>query len=169
MTGYATRLLEPDDWQLWRGIRLRALADAPDSFGSTLARESAFAEEDWREGLSGGGPRVLVSADGEAVAIGGGFVEQGAIGSTTALHVIAMWTDPAWRGRGLAARVLGALVEWAAPRGLTLVLDVAIGNVAARNAYEAFGFISTGRRRPLRDGSTELVEQMVLSGPLRSG
>ena len=162
MTAYTTRLLGPDDWQLWRSVRLRALADAPAAFGSTLAHESGFDEADWRAGLSGDGPRVLVSADGEPVAIGGGFVEQGALEDRPALHVIAMWTDPAWRGRGLAARVLTALAEWAAPRELPLVLDVAVDNVAARHSYQAFGFVSTGRRRPLRDGSTELVEQMVL-------
>jgi GNAT superfamily N-acetyltransferase len=161
VTTYETRLIGPDDWQHWRTVRLRALADAPSAFGSTWERESAFEEGDWREGLTDDGPRVLVSAGGELAAIGGGFLDEEAIPGATTLHVIAMWTDPAWRGRGLAARVLTALVEWAAPRGLTLVLDVAIDNVAARRAYEAFGFTSTGRQRPLRDGSTLLVEQMV--------
>ena len=161
MTTYATRLLGPDDWQLWQTVRLRALADAPSAFGSTLEHESSFDEADWRDGLTDDGPRVLVTADDQPAAIGGGFLETVADGSA-ALHVIAMWTDPAWRGRGLAAKVLTALVEWAAPRGLTLVLDVAIDNVAARSAYLAFGFVSTGRRRPLRDSSPVLVEQLVL-------
>jgi ribosomal protein S18 acetylase RimI-like enzyme len=162
MTTYAARLLGPDDWQLWRAVRLRALAEAPAAFGSTLQHESAFEEADWRDGLTDQGPRVLVTADGELAAIGGGFLDDDAIPGATTLHVIAMWTDPAWRGRGLAARVLTALIEWASPRGLALVLDVAIDNAAARRAYEAFGFTSTGRRRPLRDGSSAQVEQMVL-------
>jgi GNAT superfamily N-acetyltransferase len=161
MADYLTRLLSPDDWEQWRDVRLRALAEAPVAFGSTLTREEAFDEADWREGLDDDGPRVLVTVDGQSAAIGGAFLETAEDGSL-ALHVIAMWTDPAWRGRGLAARVLTALVEWAAPRGLALVLDVAIDNVAARHAYEAFGFTATGRQRPLRDGSSSLVEQMVL-------
>jgi len=162
VTAYRTRLLGPDDWRSWRDLRLLALADAPMAFGSTLERESAFDEADWRDGLTDDGPRVLVTADDAPAAIGGAFIESDDVAGAPVLHVIAMWTHPAWRGRGLAAQVLTALVEWAAPRGLALALDVAIDNVAARRAYEAFGFVGTGRLRPLRDGSTEQVERMVL-------
>jgi GNAT superfamily N-acetyltransferase len=166
VTAYEVRLLGPEDWQTWRSLRLLALADAPSAFGSTWEHESAYDETDWRAGLADHGPRVLVTADQRPASIGGAFIDSDAIDGQEALHVIAMWTHPDWRGRGLAARVLTALVEWAAPRGLTLVLDVAIDNAAARRAYQAFGFVSTGRRRPLRDGSTEQVEQMVLLSDL---
>ncbi|MFL6158781.1 MAG: GNAT family N-acetyltransferase [Marmoricola sp.] len=161
MDDLETRLLGTDDWEVWRQLRLSALADAPDAFGATLAEERGFDEARWRRWLGDDDPQVLVLDGGRPVAIGAGYREE-TDGAAPRLHVIAMWTDPAYRGRRLAAQVLTALVEWAAPRDLDLALDVAIGNTAARRSYEAFGFVRTGAARPLRDGSPVLVEEMVL-------
>ena len=58
------RRIRPDE-----GLRLRALhalADAPEAFGSTLAREEAFPEEVWHEramGGAAGGDRVTFIAE----------------------------------------------------------------------------------------------------------
>jgi hypothetical protein len=35
------RFLTPDDWSVWRSLRLSALAESPGAFGSRLA--------DWRD------------------------------------------------------------------------------------------------------------------------
>ena len=43
-------------------------------------------------------------------------------------------------------------------------LDVALGNDAARGLYEAYGFVATGEVEPLREGSAQLLERMVLPG-----
>ncbi|WP_434440571.1 hypothetical protein [Lentzea sp. E54] len=39
----------PDEWRVWRDIRLEALASDPSEFGSTLAREQAYGDDEWRE------------------------------------------------------------------------------------------------------------------------
>ena len=98
--GTVVRVLGPDDWRTWRDIRLRSLADAPEAFGSTLARERDYAEEDWLRWLSG--VAVLATVDGVPAALGGGSrVRDGW------MQVVAMWTAPAYRRRGLALRILG--------------------------------------------------------------
>lgn len=155
-------------WEAWRDLRLRALADSPTAFGSTLEREQAFTEDDWRARLDGAlltvgasaGPAVLVLAKGQPVAMGGGYRDLPGW-----LHVVAMWTDPAWRGHGAARLVIGTLEGWAAPRGLRLHLDVTVGNDAARRLYEQCGFTATGETRPLRAGSSYSVERMVQATP----
>jgi ribosomal protein S18 acetylase RimI-like enzyme len=143
------RRIGPDDWELFREIRLSSLAESPDAFGSTLEREQGFAEDDWRRRLTG---PVYVVTDPGPVAVGGIFDESGT------LHVWGMWTDPAHRGRGHARRILDALI---APDAAA-VLDVNVTNDAARAAYERYGFVGTGEIEPLRPGSEQQMERMVL-------
>ena len=147
------RRLGPEDWELFRDIRLRSLADSPDAFGSTLAREQGFSEADWRQRVAG---PVFAVLDPDPVSVGGIFDHDG-VG-----QVWGMWTDPAHRHRGHARRILDALI---AP-DVDAVLDVNVANDPARAAYERYGFVRTGRLEPLRPGSDQRMERMVLT---RSG
>ena len=153
--GTVVRVLQADEWRTWRDIRLRSLADAPEAFGSTLAREQGFAESDWLRWFTG--ISVLATVDGVPAALGGGFrVRDGW------MQVVAMWTDPAYRRRGLAVRVLDVVVAAARAEGRRLVLDVAQGNSAARTAYERYGFVATGESEPIREDTTARADLMVL-------
>ncbi|KQY54608.1 MULTISPECIES: GNAT family N-acetyltransferase [unclassified Nocardioides] len=149
------RRLAPEEWPVWREIRLRSLADSPDAFGSTLAREEAFTEDDWLMRMQS--TPVVVFVDGAAAALGGAFrIEDGVA------QIVAMWTAPEFRRRGLARLVLDEVVAQARAEGRRVILDVAQGNPAARRVYERFGFVATGRAEPLREGSALLVDEMVL-------
>ncbi len=143
------RRLGPDDWECFRDIRLRSLADSPDAFGSTLERERAFTEDDWRRRLSG---PVYVVDDSEPVAVGGLFDNDG-VG-----QVWGMWTDPGHRGHGHARRILDAVTPLL-PR---VQLHVNITNGDARLVYERYGFVGTGEIEPIRPGSDQRMELMVL-------
>ena len=73
-----------------------------------------------------------------------------------------MWTDPDHRGRGHGRRLLDALVGQAVADGRRVGLHVNIDNHAARALYEGFGFAGTGRLEPLRPGSEQLIEEMLI-------
>jgi GNAT superfamily N-acetyltransferase len=146
------------DWPAWRDIRLRALRDSPEAFGSTYAREVAFADSDWRRRLEDPTSVSVLALDGpRPVGMGGGFQDLPGW-----LHVIAMWVEPGARGQGIAHGLLRVIQRWADDRGLRLHLDVSTGNPGARRVYERYGFTVTGETRPIRAGSGDLVERMVL-------
>ena len=152
------RELTADDWAIWRDVRLRSLLDSPTAFGSTYERELEFTEVTWRERL--GDPdavSVLAWQDDAPVGIGAGFQDLPGY-----LHVVAMWVAPHARGRGVAHLTLDALRSWAEQRRLLLHLDVQSANHAARRAYETYGFQATGTTRPLREGSPDITERMVM-------
>ena len=163
--GLTAQVCTAEEWESWRDLRLRSLADSPHAFGATLERELAFTEADWRGRVTGwrnpaddvAGPAVLVWAGDQPVGMGGGFRDEPGM-----LHVVAMWTDPEWRGRGVGRLVLDTLRSWADERGLRLHLDVEASNTGARRLYERYGFEATGDSKPLRPGSTYSCDRMVL-------
>jgi predicted GNAT family acetyltransferase len=148
------RRLTPDDWAVLRDIRLRALADSPDAFGSTVERERDFSEKEWRRRLV---RPVYAVLDGErAVAMAGAFTDDGRT------QVWGMWTDPAHRGRGYARALLDALVGQAVAEGTPVSLHVNVANPVARAVYESYGFVATGKLEPLRPGSDQRIELMQI-------
>jgi GNAT superfamily N-acetyltransferase len=158
-TSVELRVLGGDDWRAWRDVRLRALQDSPGAFGATYAHEVEFGREQWRSRLEDpDAVSVLGSRGAAAVAMGGGFQDLPGF-----LHVVAMWVEPASRGRGLGHQVLDVIRRWADSRALRLHLDVHTANAGARRSYERYGFVATGECRPLREGSAEQVERLVLA------
>lgn len=146
------RRLSPDDWEMLRDIRLRALADTPDAFGSTLEREHDLPEKQWRRRLV---RPVMVVLDGERpVSMAGAFADGGR------LQVWGMWTEPGYRGRGHARTLLDALLGDAIASGQPVSLHVNTTNAGARAFYESYGFVGTGELEPLRPGSDQRIELM---------
>lgn len=150
------RIITADDWAALKEVRLRALRDAPDAFGVTLAEAEANTEEAWRNRAAGPGPIVLAFRDGRPVAMGGLYAPE----VPSEAFVWGMWVAPECRGQGLARLILGELLDWADRHGRAVALHVTEGNDAARRLYEQHSFVATGEWQPLRDGSTLRVEVM---------
>jgi GNAT superfamily N-acetyltransferase len=154
------RRITSDDWQLLRDVRLRALADAPDAFGTVLAQAQQLTDDEWRARAGNERGLTLVAVDGDGVgrAMGGAFAPD----DRPTVFVWGMWTDPAARGHGLGGRLLDALVAWCAEQGryAEVRLHVTGGNDAARRLYTGRGFEPTGTWEPLRDGSPLRIEEL---------
>jgi ribosomal protein S18 acetylase RimI-like enzyme len=162
------RAARPREWRRVREIRLRALADAPEAFGSSLERERAFRRAEWRDWITGwkGSENALFAGieGDEWLGIAVGSHER----DRDHAHLFAMWVEPGSRRRALGSRLVGAAVDWSARRGVGSVrLGVTETNAGARAFYERLGFTDTGERHPLREGSPLTVVLMSLTLPDR--
>lgn len=153
-----SRILTGDDWEALRGIRLRALADAPDAFQVSLEQAESDPETVWRSLADGAGPALLLLDDDRPVAMGGAL----AYPQSRTAWLWGIWTAPEARGRGLSRRVVAELVAWCHARSLEVRLHVTQGNAPARAVYETLGFEVTGELTPLREGSPLQMETMRL-------
>lgn len=149
------RLTEDDAARL-RAIRLAALADAPDAFGSTLADSESRDLAAWRQQLRELPTFVAVDAAGRDVGMVRGAVESGAPATA---WLLSMWVSPQARGQGHGDALVAALLNWAASEGLTRVLlDVGDLNTQAQVLYARHGFVRngvTGTLPPPREAITE--------------
>ena len=161
------RKIELYEWQRYRVLRLSALSDAPDAFGSTFEAESTRGDDEWRtraEVAAAARDRVLfvlVDEDDVWHGMAGGY----APGEFPAdVDVISMWVSPDLRGQGHGQALLGAVIGWARDRGdRTVGLWVTEGNGAAQRLYARCGFVSDGQRQPLPSNPARQEIRMLLT------
>jgi ribosomal protein S18 acetylase RimI-like enzyme len=148
------------DEGILRDLRLQAMTDAPEAFGSTYERELARTPEDWRQWMSPGATFILEDAHGPRGLVAGR--RDAAVASL--VHLMAMWVHPDARGSGAADALVAAVIAWAQTEGAAVVqLDVIEANLRARRLYERHGFRLTGRPRLReRDGQVERRMEVVL-------
>jgi ribosomal protein S18 acetylase RimI-like enzyme len=158
------RVLSPDDWPIWRELRLAALAEAPDAFGSRLAdwQGDGDREDRWRARLDLPGSYNLVAIRGSqpaGMASGVPTTEDGVV------ELISMWVHPAARGQGVGDQLIQAVERWARDaRATTLKLAVAQGNEAAAGLYRRNGLRHTGELGDLM--SDGVRRESVMRKPL---
>jgi GNAT superfamily N-acetyltransferase len=131
------------DERVLRDLRVQALTDAPEAFGSTLERELARTIDDWRKWLAPG-VTFFVLADGEPRGLVAGVNDAA---DRSVVHLMAMWVHPAIRGTSAADLLVTAVKDWAAGAGAAeLQLKVVERNTRAQRCYERNGFRLTWRR-----------------------
>ncbi len=142
------RRLAPADAGAYRELRLAALANHPQAFGSSHEDEVRFDDDRWYQRLSGG-------AD---LATFGAAVDGQLVGTATCVReshrkerhracLVGMYVTPAARGRGIGAQLVTAVISHARDHGVDqLELDVVQGNASAIALYERAGFRAWGTR-----------------------
>jgi len=133
--------LQPEDWMRLKKLRLAALSDSPDAFGSTLDGALGYSDSDWENGIHDLTTFVAVVDE----------VDQGMLrcvpdkDDPSSMFLISMWIAPEARGSGLAEKLIQITVEWARSKSYKqLLLDVADNNNAAIKLYSKLLFEPNG-------------------------
>jgi ribosomal protein S18 acetylase RimI-like enzyme len=139
VTDVEIQRIGPDEWEVFRHLRLRALREAPYAFGSRYDDWVEAPEASWRDRLANVPLNLVARMDGELVGMASGVVvdEDGA-------ELISMWVDPAVRGSGVASALIEAVVGWARTAGRATYLMVRSENTRAIAAYARAGFVDLG-------------------------
>lgn len=148
--------LSADGWRRYRNIRLVALSDMPDAFGSTYGREALFDVSEWRRRLSNGSATFVAVRDGKDVGTATGAVRTG---HDRAAGLFGMWVAPGARRGGVGSALLRAVIDWARAEGLERIdLDVTDTNRPAITFYEKLGFLPTGLTGSLPSPRDHILE-----------
>jgi RimJ/RimL family protein N-acetyltransferase len=135
--------LSPDDWRLWRMVRLQALEEAPYAFGTSLLDWQGEGDREgrWRKRLDDVPFNVVAVVDGCPVAqVSGTDVDE-----QRSVELISMWVAPSARGTGIGGVLSDAVVAWAQAIGAQDVsLAVKGENSHAIALYERAGFVDRG-------------------------
>jgi GNAT superfamily N-acetyltransferase len=148
-----------DLWRELRDVRLAALTEAPAAFGSSLRREQDFEEDRWHA-WAHSAALFMALVGGSPVGMAAGVSGE----SDAERKLVAMWVEPAWRGRHTASTLVRSVIDWARSAGSErLRLWVAEGNESARRLYEGHGFEVTGGREPMPSDPASYRYEMVLA------
>lgn len=163
MPAFSIDRLAADEWQRCRAVRLRALEDTPDAFGSTLEEELRLTDAEWQDRLTRSDVATFVARSLGPTDIG---LAVGAPYDDVA-GLYSMWVAPTARGNGVGGALISAVNEWAIETGhQKILLDVGDHNAAAIALYESKGFVRTGitgTHPPPREDITEHQRVLLLT------
>lgn len=159
MTEITVRVLDESEWSVYRDVRLRALAESPDSFTATLADEADRDEQFWRDRMTRS-HRLLAER---------GLIAQGIVSvapyehEPSAAEVYGLYVVPDARGTGVSWRLVEAAAALATQQAyLQLYYWVGTDNGRAVGFAYNFGFRTSDFRRPTRASDPEPGEEIAL-------
>jgi GNAT superfamily N-acetyltransferase len=159
------RTFAPHEWTVYKDLRLRALTDSPDAFGSTLAKEQDRSDDEWMKRIEQGAASgwdlpLLAEVDGTPAGLAWGRIESE---HPDIANLYQVWVAPNYRHLGAGKMLLDAVIAWAKSKNAKyLELGVTFADSPAMRLYVRTGFKPTGNMEPLRPGSELQCQQMRL-------
>lgn len=169
MTDYSIRQLTESDVDAFWELRLIALQDSPDAFGSDYETSRRTGPRYAERGYFGDGPNALFAAfdsHGKMAAQAGVFGDDGKRNHIA--QVVSVFTHPEHRRQGLAKTLVKAAIQHVQlfDEITSIRISVNSTNIAAKRIYEELGFVTWGEEPDairVADGSCHNECHMVLS------
>ena len=158
MPELTVRVLEEQDWPVYREVRLAALQESPGVFGGGYDHEAAADQTYWRSQLAAA-RRFVAESDGSpcgVVSVGSFQQEPGSV------ELFGLWVDLTARSTGVAGRLVDTAATLVAGEGATQMYSWAgTENGAAIGFATGFGFRVTSHRRPVTSGGHALGDTEI--------
>ena len=160
--------LPPDRWDEYRTLRLHALQESPQAFGSSYADNAGQPDEFWidrlRDAQAGRTPLLFAEAGNRLVGLIGAYFEPD---EPDVANIITVFVAPDFRGRGLGNGLVDTiLAEVRRCSDIRVArLTVNVSQSAAISAYHRAGFVTVATEHNLMgDGNhhDELIMELDL-------
>ncbi|HWV24965.1 MAG TPA: GNAT family N-acetyltransferase [Thermomicrobiales bacterium] len=149
-TDVTIRILSQDEVPQWWEMRLRALKEHPEAFGSDYetSRQGGYGHVVERNfGLDRGMNAIFVAVDsqGQMLSTAGVFGDTGK--RSHIAYIVGVYTIPEARVLGLARCVVTAAIDRCRtfPQIRQALISVNADNASALHLYESLGFVAWGR------------------------
>ncbi len=143
----SVRRIRSGEAGLFKKLRLQALQDSPEAFGSSYEETAQRSAESWVD-------QVDASAQGSDRATFIAFQDNLPVGlaalyrmdaEPTMGELLQVWVSPELRGQGIAVMLVNSVFEWAAEMNFqVIVAGIMSGNDHAIKFYEDYGFQGAG-------------------------
>jgi ribosomal protein S18 acetylase RimI-like enzyme len=159
-----TRRLTLADAALFREIRLEALRDNPEAFGSTFEAENAqplawFSDRLGRSNLFG------AFHGSKLVGIAGLVIGEGKKEAHKGL-LVGMYVRPGSRKSGVGRLLVEAIIEFARERVELIQLAVVSDNQPARRLYAGLGFLEYGLEKKALKQDGRYFDEVLMAKDL---
>lgn len=157
------RPLTPSEAQAYQDLRLEALRDHPEAFGSSYEEEALFSLETIRSRIPSSGPNAIFGVfAGERLIGMAGFAVYDRLKSR---HKGVMWgvfVKPEWQGQRIGKALVQRVIDQASRHVIILEAAVSLTNEKARRTYHSLGFKPYGiERKAIRIGDRFYDEELL--------
>lgn len=157
------QIVEPcsTDWPKVKAIRLEALQNDPQAFGSTYEKESLRTDEEWMKSVASSEDEIFVCAEaaGKYIALVGAFQKD-----QNTWMVKAMYVQSEYRGTGVSDALMQKIVSTIAAKSpeAQIKLMVNVTQLAAVRFYERHGFVIVETLKDQLLGDGKVYDEYVM-------